>query len=192
MASHKLSCASQVINSLGLTLHRELHECQERVGLSKKAEYGDGNVGKTIKLITEDKKCTWICEIKLTFVPSCSQMRLQLLHFHAVFKTWPTFQELTSIVSFRRRRWSQSNFSENRNIQCNQSKDILSKIRGLRRNIFLASRRWRCRPRLLKFPNNTNYTRQNAQEIKRTFVPSCSQTRIQLLHFLAVFKLFKN
>ena len=40
---------------------------------------------------------TWICEIKLTFVPSCSQMRLQLLHFHAVFKTWSTFR----FVSFR-------------------------------------------------------------------------------------------
>ena len=40
-------------------------------------------------------KVVWcfILEIKLTFVPSCSQMRLQLLHFHAVFKTWPTFQE---------------------------------------------------------------------------------------------------
>ena len=45
----------------------------------------------------------------------CSQMRLQLLHFHAVFKTCPTFQELTSIVSFRRRLWSQRNFSGNRN-----------------------------------------------------------------------------
>ena len=32
-------------------------------------------------------------------------MRLQLLHFHALFKTWPTFQELTSIVSFRRRKY---------------------------------------------------------------------------------------
>ena len=31
------------------------------------------------------------------------QMRLKLLHFHAVFKTWPTSQELTSIVSFRGR-----------------------------------------------------------------------------------------
>ena len=40
-------------------------------------------------------------EIQPTFVPSCSQMRLQLLHFHAVFKTWPTFQELMSIVLFR-------------------------------------------------------------------------------------------
>ena len=79
-------------------------------------------------------------------------MRLQLLHFHAVFKTWPTFQELTSIVSFRRRRWSQSNFSENRNIQCDQSEDILSKTRGLRINIFLASRRWRWCPHLLKVP----------------------------------------
>ena len=25
-------------------------------------------------------------------------MSLQLLHFHAVFKTWPTFQELTFIA----------------------------------------------------------------------------------------------
>ena len=55
--------------------------------LSKTAEDEDGNVGKTIRLITQDKKRTWISEIKLTFVPSCSQMRLQLLHFHAVFKT---------------------------------------------------------------------------------------------------------
>ena len=54
----------------------------------------------------QDKKRTWICEIKLAIVPSWAQMRLQLLHFHAVFKTWPTFQELTSNVSFRRRRWS--------------------------------------------------------------------------------------
>ena len=83
-------------------------------------------------------------------MPSCSQMRLQLLHFHAVFKTWPTFQELTPIVSFRRRRWSQRNFSENRNIHGNQSKDMLNKIRRLRRNIFLASRCWRCLPRLLR------------------------------------------
>ena len=52
-------------------------------------------------------------------------MRLQLLHFHALFKTWLTFQELTSIVSLRRRCWSQENISENRNIQGNQSKDML-------------------------------------------------------------------
>ena len=49
-------------------------------------EDDDGNVGKTIKLITQDKKRTWICEIKLTFVPSCSRVRRQLLYFHAVFK----------------------------------------------------------------------------------------------------------
>ena len=59
-------------------------------------------------------------EVKPTLLLSCSQMRLQLLHFHAVFKMWPTFQELTSIVSVRRRRWSQRNFSENRNILGNQ------------------------------------------------------------------------
>ena len=57
-----------------------------------------------IKLITQDKKRTWICEIKLTFVPSCAQMKLQLLDFHAVFKTWPTFHEQTSIFTFRKRR----------------------------------------------------------------------------------------
>ena len=38
--------------------------------LRKTVEDGDGNFGKTIKLITEDKKRT--CEIRLTFVPSCS------------------------------------------------------------------------------------------------------------------------
>ena len=38
----------------------------------------------------------------------------------------------TSNVLFRRRRWSQRNFSENRNTRGNQSKDMLSKVRGLR------------------------------------------------------------
>ena len=35
----------------------------------------------------------------MTFVTSWSQMRLQLLHFHAVFKTWPKFQELKYVRS---------------------------------------------------------------------------------------------
>ena len=83
-------------------------------------------------------------------MPSCSQMRLQLLHFHSVFKTWPTFQELTSIVSFRRRRWSQGNFGKNRNIQGKQSKDILSKTR-ITKKYFSCFQRWRRRPRLLRF-----------------------------------------
>ena len=39
-------------------------------------------------------------------------MRLQLLHLHTVFKTWPTFQELMSIILFRRRCWSQQNLSK--------------------------------------------------------------------------------
>ena len=56
----------------------------------------------------------------------------------------------TSIASFRRRRWSQQNFTKNRNIQGNQSKDVLnSKIWGLWINIFLASRCWCWRPHLL-------------------------------------------
>ena len=50
------------------------------VDLHKRTEDGDGNVGKAVRVwITRDKKRTWICEIKLTFVPSCSQMRLQLV-----------------------------------------------------------------------------------------------------------------
>ena len=77
--------------------------------LCKTVEGGDGK-----KLITQDKKRTWICEIRLTFVPSCSRVRRQLLHFHVVCKT----------VNFRRTRWRQMNFSENRNKQCNQSKSL--------------------------------------------------------------------
>ena len=96
-------------------------------------------------------------------------MRLQLLHFHVVFKTWPTFQELTSIVSFRRRRWSQRNFSENRNIPGNQSKDMLnSKIRII---IFLASRCWRCRPRLFKFLMETSVMLLFSNETKPGLLP---------------------
>ena len=91
----------------------------------------------------------------VTFVPSCSQMRLQLLHFPAVFKTWPTFQELTSIVSFRRRRWSsERNLSENRNIQGNQLKVkiCLAENTRITKNYVscLLNRRCRCRLRLLK------------------------------------------
>ena len=95
--------------------------CQKNASYNKKtlSSYLSGLL--QVKQLNEKS----VCEIKLTFVPSCSQMRLQLLHFHAVFKTWPTFQELTSIVSFRKRRWSQRNFSENRNKQGNQSKDML-------------------------------------------------------------------
>ena len=81
--------------------------CMRTGALSKTAEDSDSDVGKTKRLITQDKKCTWISEIELTCIPSCSWMRLQLLHFHAVCKTWPTFQELMSIILFRRRRWSQ-------------------------------------------------------------------------------------
>ena len=71
------------------------------------------------------KKRTWICEIKLTFVPSCSRVRRQLLHFHVVCKTWSIFQQLSSIFSFRKTCWRQLKFSKNRNKQCNQSKYML-------------------------------------------------------------------
>ena len=77
--------------------------------LRKAVEDGDGNVGKTIKLITQDKKRTWICEIRLTFVPSCSRARRQLFHFHVVCKTWSIFQQLSS--AFRLGRDAESNWS---------------------------------------------------------------------------------
>ena len=63
-----------------------LHDATIVGTLGKTAEDSNSNVGKTITLITENNKCTCICAIKLTFVPSCSQMRLQLLHSHAVLK----------------------------------------------------------------------------------------------------------
>ena len=83
---------------------------------------------------------------KRTFVPSCSRVRRQLLHFHVVCKTWSIFQQLSSIFSFRKTRWRQWNFSENRNQQCNQSKYMLRRTQGLCRNMFIAWRRRR--PRL--------------------------------------------
>ena len=121
--------------------------------LSKTAEDEDDNVGKTIRLITQHKKRTWMSEIKLTFVPSCSRVRRQLLHFHVISKTWPIFQQLSSIFSFRKRRWKQLKFSENRNKHCNQRKYMLRKTQGLCRNIFTACRLCRRRLQLLKFPN---------------------------------------
>ena len=42
-----------------------------------------------------------------------------------------------SIVSFRRKRWSLRNFSENRKIRGNQSKDKLTRIRGYEEIFFL-------------------------------------------------------
>ena len=68
----------------------------------------------------------------------------------------------TSVVSFQFRDTGVNRIQRNdgdvtcsyisvhSNIRGNQSRaDMLNKIRELRRNIFLAFRRWRCRPRLL-------------------------------------------
>ena len=46
-------------------------------------------------------------EIMLTFVPSCSHMRRQFLHFHVVCKTW-------SIFSFRKRCLKQQHTHKHR------------------------------------------------------------------------------
>ena len=122
--------------------------------LSKTVKDDDGKTISTITLITQDKKRTWISEIRLIFVPSCSRVRRQLLHFHVVCKTWSVFQELTSIFSFRKRRWKQLKLSElieaNRATKANicpeKHKDYFE--------IFLLL------PNVVVVPNNTN-SRQN-------------------------------
>ena len=116
--------------------------------LSKAAEDGDGNVCKTLTLITEDKKGTRICEINRTFVPSCPQMRLQLLHFHAVFKTRPTFHELTSIV---RSGVDAGDNGISAKIETYRGTKVKMCLMKDALEDYVASRR--CRPRLLKVPN---------------------------------------
>ena len=83
-----------------------------------------------------------------------------LLYFHVVCKTWSIFQQLSSIFSFRKRRWRQLNFSENRNKQCNQSKYMLRKTQGLCRNIFTACRRRRPRLFFLFLPEQNQHVVQ--------------------------------
>ena len=62
---------------------------------------GDGNVGKTIRLITQDKKRTWMAEM-------CRLLWNETLasHFHVAFKTSWTFIRSNSFFSFRKRWWS--------------------------------------------------------------------------------------
>ena len=62
--------------------------------------------------------------------------RRQLHHFHVVIKTWSIFQQLSSIFSFRKTRWRQLNFSENRNKHCNQSKYMLKNTRIMSKYFF--------------------------------------------------------
>ena len=65
----------------------------------------------------------------------CRLMRLQMLNFHAVFKMWSSFQNKGQL--FHSSLW---HLTENRHKQCNQRKDILTKIlRGLHKNNFTVS-----------------------------------------------------
>ena len=119
--------------------------------LRKTVEDGNGNVGKTIKLITEDKKHTWIMWNKSDIRAILLSCETSIAPFHVVCKTWSIFQQLSSIFSFRKRRWRQLNFSENRNKQSrlyNQSNYMLKKNQGLCRNIFTAC--WRHCPTVLR------------------------------------------
>ena len=56
------------------------------------AEDDDGNLGKTIRLITEDKSCALICEIEQSLVSSCSRAGLQMLHFYVVLERGRHFE----------------------------------------------------------------------------------------------------
>ena len=58
-------------------------------------------------------------------------------------------------IRFWRRRWNQRNFSENWNKLCNERKDMLSKIRGLRRHICTSCRYCHCRSRSLRVPSGS-------------------------------------
>ena len=80
--------------------------------LSKIAEASNG----------EDKKCTRLSELKLVFLPSCSWMRLQLLHFQDAFTMLWTLSlwDLMSVLSFSKRRQRQLNFSQKEETETNQ------------------------------------------------------------------------
>ena len=106
---------------------------------------------------------TRICE-RLTFVPPCSRVRRQLLYFiHVVCKTWSIFQELTSIFSFRKRRWKQLKFSENRNKQGNQSKYMPRKTQ-------IMSKYFYCFP-MLSSSSSFAWTRSLlARSLKQSFI----------------------
>ena len=85
-------------------------------------------------------------------MPSCSQMRLQLLHFHAVFKTWPTFQELSKRPSFRSEGDAGVNWisAKIETYRVTKIEIYLVKFEHYDEIFFLNSRRLRCRPRLLE------------------------------------------
>ena len=79
-------------------------------------------------------------------MPSCPQMRLQLLHFHAVFKTRPTFHELTFIVRSGVDAGDNGISAKIETYRGTKVKMCLMKYED-----YVASPR--CRPRLLKVPN---------------------------------------
>ena len=87
-------------------------------------------------------------------MPSCSQMRLQLLHFHAVLKTWPTFQELSKRPSFRSEGDAGVNWisAKIETYRVTKIEIYLVKYEHYDEIFFLDSRRLRCRPRLLEVP----------------------------------------
>ena len=57
----------------------------------------DRNVDST-KLIAEDKRATWLCEIDMISGSSCPWVRLQMLHCQVIVKTWASFWEITTVA----------------------------------------------------------------------------------------------
>ena len=80
----------------------EPEEIQRKTKFKMRKTASDRNIRKTNKTNYTRQKA------HVNKADSCavllSKLGLQLLHFHAVFKTWSAFQELKSIVSFRERR----------------------------------------------------------------------------------------
>ena len=111
-------------------------DCVTVLNTQDNRDEDDNNIVKTITLIIQDKKCTWLCEIRLRFVPSCSHVRRQLLYFQVVCKTWSIFQELTSIFLFKT-QWKQLKFSENRKKSVTQTKMCSEKHNCVKRFLLL-------------------------------------------------------
>ena len=54
--------------------------------------------GRETTIIAEDKRSTWICEIDIGLGVVVPHVRLQLLHFQFVDRTWASFWEITTVA----------------------------------------------------------------------------------------------
>ena len=81
--------------------------------LSTRTGDNDGHISQTITLIPEDKMSTWKCEIDIISGSSCSPVRLQILNFEDVVRTWYHFEKFKDSLFCSKRRWKQWNLGIN-------------------------------------------------------------------------------